>query len=590
METKEEIKQFIDGKEYGGALLLTGSWGCGKTHLINKVICELNNGAEYLLVIVSLFGVDSVSSLNQKVKEAVLYAQVNKSKSQVSMGRIRGLANQITSALSEYSKIAKGINTALSINFYDFIHIERKVQCIQNGEATEKQLVLIFDDLERCKIGTVDLLGAINAYSEGKHIKTILIADEEKMREKEYSEFKEKLISRTIKFSSNYSDVIATIIADYNETYPGYQAFLSNYLSTINQVFEESKTENLRSIKSYLIDFERIFAVWVNSGISMEYIGPIFYMFGAMTFGAKDGSYHAGSYGFLMANSAMKEKFSNWKNELALQSIRNWAVAGIWDEAEIINELQSKYCVDDMSDDQKFLAFGFWDLEQQYITNGMPIAIAKAYNGELTADELIDLLNLLKKIFVLRKYHIPFPCDVNYLRIESGFMLRRGKILSGTVIEPKRQTYTEKSEIEEEAYDLYRRIELLDEDIVLAKNRLMFEKYLRHDPNISAYSLKGLNIGRFDLELAKLFLETYCSGQNYWRRETSRVLLNLGFKDTIFINQDDKNITVENLSYLIQKLQEQTGTLNDCISIAINNSFTEYLSEFIEQISHVDVE
>ena len=81
----------------------------------------------------------------------------------------------------EYSNIAKGINTALSINLYDFIKIEKELPCFQNNKVKNKKLVLVFDDLERSRIDLVNLLGAINHYTEDCGIKTIIIADEEKI-------------------------------------------------------------------------------------------------------------------------------------------------------------------------------------------------------------------------------------------------------------------------------------------------------------------------------------------------------------------------------------------------------------------------
>lgn len=69
MDEKQEILDFINQKEHSGALLLTGKWGCGKTYLIRGIADELNKGEQFVVVCVSLFGVDSISALNQKVKE-----------------------------------------------------------------------------------------------------------------------------------------------------------------------------------------------------------------------------------------------------------------------------------------------------------------------------------------------------------------------------------------------------------------------------------------------------------------------------------------------------------------------------------------
>lgn len=44
----------------------------------------------------------------------------------------------------------------------------------------EKPVILVFDDLERCCLETVDILGAINEYCENQKFHTIIIANQEK--------------------------------------------------------------------------------------------------------------------------------------------------------------------------------------------------------------------------------------------------------------------------------------------------------------------------------------------------------------------------------------------------------------------------
>lgn len=52
---------------------------------------------------------------------------------------------------------------------------------------SKRKFVLVFDDLERCKINMIDLLGAINEYCENRNIKTIILADESKILSNEAS-------------------------------------------------------------------------------------------------------------------------------------------------------------------------------------------------------------------------------------------------------------------------------------------------------------------------------------------------------------------------------------------------------------------
>ena len=46
MNIKNEIIEFINFDENNGALLITGSWGCGKSYLVKSLITEFNQGNE----------------------------------------------------------------------------------------------------------------------------------------------------------------------------------------------------------------------------------------------------------------------------------------------------------------------------------------------------------------------------------------------------------------------------------------------------------------------------------------------------------------------------------------------------------------
>lgn len=182
MKTIEEIKNYIEEQEQNGALLVTGKWGSGKTYLMRQIERELNQGPQYLMAVVSLFGIEDTNTLTKKVKEAVVYAQTFNKAEKSGKGHIaKGVnaAKQLSEKAAAFGelfdfgrikKLAKSANVLLSIDVYDFLPIEKEVYCIVAGEEqpVKKKLVLVFDDFERCKIGVIDLLGIINTYVEDK--------------------------------------------------------------------------------------------------------------------------------------------------------------------------------------------------------------------------------------------------------------------------------------------------------------------------------------------------------------------------------------------------------------------------------------
>ena len=281
MNVTSEIKSYIELKETCGALLLTGKWGCGKSYIMHQLADSLNGEDQYAVAIVSLFGVQSIEELDKKVKEAILYVRtINKSEND-SSSKVSALiknAKKLSSELSDVWQGFRGINAALSINLYDFFDIKSELLCFsKNGKTmVSKTLVLVFDDFERSKQDKTILLGTINNYCENKKIKTILIADENHIDEEAYKEFKEKVISHTIKIAANYSEIIQCIVRDYKETVVGYCAFLEKHQDTIKEIFGESKSDNLRTLKIWLTDFERVYKLWIELDLPLKDIDQVF--------------------------------------------------------------------------------------------------------------------------------------------------------------------------------------------------------------------------------------------------------------------------------------------------------------------------
>ena len=72
MNIKNEIVEFINSDESNGALLITGNWGCGKSYLVKNIINEFKQSNEHAIAMISLFGIDNISMLHERVKDEYL--------------------------------------------------------------------------------------------------------------------------------------------------------------------------------------------------------------------------------------------------------------------------------------------------------------------------------------------------------------------------------------------------------------------------------------------------------------------------------------------------------------------------------------
>lgn len=629
MNTVDEIRAFISQKENNGALLLTGKWGCGKTFLVNQVINKLNQGNDFIAVSISLFGIDSIELLHNEIKNKVFFSrgfEETQKKSKNIFSRIRNFSVNATDILGESFSIAKSINKALTIRWQDYFNVGQYICCYRkNTKMTDhttnkkccnkkekivikKRLVLFFDDFERSKLDRIELMGVINEYSENRKVKVIIIADEEKIARKKtdennietkrendndndtsiinyenyfnYSEFKEKLISRTLKIEPDYTAVIDSIINSYEETVIGYKDFLIVNKDIIYQLYIESDSDNFRSVKSFIIDYERLHEAWQNSNVSSENEPNMFYNFGAITFGVKMGIYKKEEYGVLSSASKLMKIFLKWNSIYNLKACQDWFLNNVWNKENFISEINQTFKVQSYTADEKFMLFNLWNLEQKDVENGLPKVIENAYKGKLTRDQLIDLM---QKIHYLKKFTVSLPCNIDYTKIENGFEIRKKEILDYKINEPKRYTFTEKSQIDKEAYSLYENIENFDITMNTLESKKEFKKYLETTNDKYAYSFRYKLIGCFDKNLMEMFYKRYLQSGNAIKREMCDTLVDISFCDNKY-SEHDVTETIANLKELQSRLNDSEQSKNDYITAGINKSFCDKIDSKILEI------
>lgn len=586
MDIKSELLDYINCNENTGALLLTGPWGCGKSFLVKQIAKELNDEKSAAVAVISLFGLDSVSAINKSVKDEYI---------SLKLGTIGNTTRKISKKLSTLIKdglavasiaspettglsaVSHGLSTALSYDLFSYIDVQNSIGTDDN----KRKFVIVFDDLERCGINSnKDLLGSINNFIENKQIKVIIITDEEKINEPDYSEYKEKLISRTLYMSADYESIIENIVHNYKEVSNGYQSFLVDNISLLKSVFFESNTFNIRILKSILADFERVYTAWKESGIATDYMKFALYTFGAEVYSSKaykKDEESSEKQEFTFFTNEKEEQYPNkGKHHSSFSSIRHWMKFGAWDEEQFTNELKQKYSEKDKTPLYRFLTCMFWDLQQKDIDKGLPQAVSLAYNGELSRDQMV---NLIGKIYALKENDITIPVTVDYQRMEKGLDKRLIKIQNGDIEEPKSYMFIEENRVDEEAKNLRKALEKFDNRIAAAKNKEKFKLYINGDDSIPSYSLKHLYFEEFDDDLLCLFEAKYSSSENSARREMALVLLDLSFDYPEYSNAENQRHTKENFEKLINYLK----SLNDTDSIAklINKSFIENVSKKI---------
>lgn len=174
MSAKDEIIKYCEEIYPAGALMLTGEWGSGKTYLIEKDIKETLKDS-HIIVRISLFGISSVDEFNRTVKKRWIdecLPLFNFSVDEKVFAAGKAVLGMLCKAIPAAEKIKEA---ALAINPAEFICIKPRI------EGDDKRVVLAFDDLERSKLDTIDILGCINDYCENFCFHVIVIANEDKI-------------------------------------------------------------------------------------------------------------------------------------------------------------------------------------------------------------------------------------------------------------------------------------------------------------------------------------------------------------------------------------------------------------------------
>lgn len=320
---KEELVQcvrdYINDGMANYAVLINGAWGCGKTYLYENVLkdeitkLEAGKNKRKYNVYISLYGISSVEQLAKELAtnyllESKLHGNEKKKEAYRQLKRATGI-------------ISKSVT--FSVNGIN-INVDNGIEEIEEG-IQFGNMVICFDDFERCSIPVVDLFGIINNLVEHCNCKVIILADEDnigkiyantnielkyasllqnrkivdkkdpeldeigietlkQLNEKVYSEnyvykdIKEKVIGLTLIYSPDlkeeFDSVINNIVSDRK-----LKKKLTEKKEKILEYMNDCDNNNIRIMRSWLIKFEKIFKVLVKNFSSEEYFDEIFERF-----------------------------------------------------------------------------------------------------------------------------------------------------------------------------------------------------------------------------------------------------------------------------------------------------------------------
>lgn len=265
------IEHYLKEKEISQSILITGIWGCGKTHYWKNILSSKIKQCNLIPIYISLNGLKDKQEILNKLSLKIISNQTN---GLINSKTIKATTNILKIGLNTVSAGTLNLKKLdLNISLSDFLSMQKLNNC-----------VLCFDDLERYTGNLSDVLGIINDFTEQKHIKTIVLANIDKIKNtinsntkdtdsnnKEQSTtqnedinnfniIKEKFFAKIIAFPDDRNTKKYILEEIINEMDIAEKTFLLENVELILNIMKQAKTSNYRVIKILLNDFSYFYS------------------------------------------------------------------------------------------------------------------------------------------------------------------------------------------------------------------------------------------------------------------------------------------------------------------------------------------
>ena len=563
MDFVKEIKDYCMHENTSGALLVSGNWGSGKTYFFKEILPSESWFKDHASVIsISLFGITNREILDKKLKEK--YILKNLSIPEISQEK-KKFFSQVKYTIAKFFTEADIKLTEKEISLKSLLGAAQALtgawDSLVQIPPRDKfgKVVLIFDDLERCPMDMEELLGAINAYVEGSEIKTILIANEDYIKEKEkettdktYTIMKEKLVCRTIRYSPNFMDIVKKIVDNYKTLDYNYISFLKAQEDFLVQFLQKHK--NIRILKSTIQDFERFYKVINSEKIPQKYYTQILEK-------------------FCVIMNRHVESVSNSKTNDAMSL---WIEKGIWSAETFRKELQL----------YKSNTPGRIILRENNILN---------INDEIWENGILELTNRIyqnrfdlsdySKIFQIlleaSKHNIPvIPLDIS--KLVSAIKTRISDISSGKATDLFKYRYELSPEDKENLYNTYPGIDLAvtlleksSDDINLLNKRAVFIQALNSNNSKIVNEDLHKYLGSVNIDFANAIYKYWSNLKSSRYDFIQDFMVSFSCIDNF---TDTYKETIQGINHLISLLSSNSDS-DGPISMALKKEFKNRLLE-----------
>lgn len=557
MNTIDELLYYCHEIEPVGALLLTGEWGCGKTYLIDHQL-KAALADEAVVVRVTLFGVSSVEEIHGAVKVAWM-SEYYKAKG------IDSVKNKMESAKEVVKKLdflPERIRKIASTDVTAFFSM--------GNELDGKKVILVFDDLERCCMNMIDVLGIINDYCENQKYHTIVVANQEKIVKRQedepilaevkfpsksddwqlpkdniasviihynktqvklsYQEIKEKIIQRTTQYIPDYSSIVHTVISEMKYEDGNYKDFLLECEAGLLELFapdrnaetnekNDNRPHNIRSLKCAVQDFYRVYKELKKNEICN--ISQWFYSFTSYLIAYKANIVQGDQNGTLFSDDRVCELYPAYQSQYMLNSVKQWILHGFWNVKAVCEEIElTKKRTMSLEPWESIRLNLIMDIDEEVLQKGFGDFLNHVYDGVLT---LNDYVLFIKNTAWAEKNKYKLPYEIDWKKVQNGIKKQIEEIKKDPPDElPVFQiiSESEKEAFSQEAWSTYLIISDFrsSDTLMFYKNRKLYVEQISTNLSSGFITVQNKRFDTFSNEMAEITAQAFIKENNAGKR------------------------------------------------------------------------
>lgn len=238
------------------ALLINGGWGCGKTFLIKEYFekrwtLQTKSDVKNKPIFVSLYGVSSQDEIN-KLIFSELHPLLGGNAGKIGSVIFKGLLK--TSIKIDLDQLFEGKKGSLNLPGVDISDLGL------GKNSNYNRRILVFDDFERSRMDSAEILSLIQPLVEYNDNRIIIIANESEIKKDEntYVKIKEKTIGFTLSIKPDFDSVYNKLVDDAQDETNKH--FLLSCKEILRPIATSEYGCNFRTFRQSVTLFEDFFS------------------------------------------------------------------------------------------------------------------------------------------------------------------------------------------------------------------------------------------------------------------------------------------------------------------------------------------